>query len=104
MSEKRMNYPYAYVVNGIVQSVSLFCDRPTEDHPFYNSLIPLREYDATILGYRYIGLDDEGYGIVEEVRELIPEPQPTEQEIEQAETNTLIDYNNGLREIELETK
>lgn len=32
------------------------------------------------------------------------EPRPTEQQIEQAETNTLIDYNNCLQEIALETK
>lgn len=32
------------------------------------------------------------------------EPRPTEQQIEQAELSTSIEYNNCLREIEIETK
>ena len=68
-----IRYPYAYIVEDIVQSVSLFCERATNKHPFYNSLVPIREYDESLLCQRYIGLDSDGYGLFEAV------PEPDEQ-------------------------
>ena len=65
---KRMNYPYAQIdENNIVECVSLFWDIIDETHPAYDILIPLREYDESLLGQRYIGRDADGYGIFEVV-------------------------------------
>lgn len=99
--------------DNIVIAVSDLSGEIKESHPMYDSMISIREYDTSLLQHqtdteivthKYVGKDDDGYGIFEEIREPIPEPQPTEQQIEQAETNTLIDYNNCLQEIALETK
>ena len=68
--EKRMNYPYAQIdENNIVTAVSSLWDIINESHPFYDVLIPIREYYLSLLGQRYIGKDDEGYGIFEPVEE-----------------------------------
>lgn len=112
-----MSHFYAQIdSDNIVVGVSDLSGEIKESHPMYDSMIPNRECDASLLQYqtdteivthKYVGKDADGYGIFEEIREPIPpiqEPQPTEQQIGQAETNTLIDYNNCLREIELETK
>ena len=109
-----MSHCYAQLnLDNIVIAVSDLSGEIRESHPMYDSMIRIRDYDTSLLQYqtdteivthKYVCKDEEGYGIFEEIRELIPEPQPTEQEIEQAETNTMIDYNNCLREIELETK
>lgn len=112
-----MSHFYAQInTDNIVIAVSDLSGEIKESHPMYDSMIPIRDYDTSLLQYqtdteivtnKYVGKDDDGYGIFEEIRETIPliqEPQPTAQQIEQAETNTLIDYNNCLREIELETK
>lgn len=110
----RSNYTYAQIdSDNIVIAVSELSGEIKEPHPMCDSMIRIRDYDTSLLQtqtntevvtHKYVGKDEDGYGIFEEIREPIPEPQPTEQEIEQAETNTLIDYNNCLREIELETK
>ena len=88
MSEKRMNYPYAQIDpnTNIVQSVGLFWDIITPDHPGYNVLIPLREYDESLLSQRYIGRDDDGYGLFEVVEPEQSEDEQTERsEDEQTE-------------------
>lgn len=112
-----MSHFYAQInSDNIVIAVSDLSGEIKESHPIYDSMIPIREYDTPLLqtqtdteivSHKYVGKDGGGYGIFEKISEPIPpiqEPQPTEQQIEQAETNTLIDYNNCLREIEIETK
>lgn len=109
-----MSHFYAQInSDNIVIAVSDLSGEIKVSHPMYDLMIPIREYDTSLLQHqtdteivtnKYVGKDGDGYGIFEEIREPIPEPQPTEQQIEQAETNTLIDYNNCLREIEIETK
>ena len=109
-----MSHFYAQIdSDNIVIAVSDLSGEIKESHPMYDAMIHIREYDTSLLQHqtdteivthKYTGKDADGYGIFEEIRETIPEPQPTEQEIEQAETNTLIDYNNCLQEIALETK
>ena len=66
MSEHRINYTYAQIDDeNIVIAVSLFCSIPSESHPLYNYLIPIRKYDITLLGQRYIGLDEDSFGVFE---------------------------------------
>lgn len=75
-----INYPYAQIDdNNIVTVVSLMCSVIQLSHPLYNYLIPIREYDATLLEQRYIGCDSDGYGLFEPV----PEPEePTKEQNE----------------------
>ncbi len=109
-----MSHFYAQIdSHNIVTAVSDLSGEIKESHPMYDSMIRIREYDTSLLQHqtdteivthKYVGNDADGYGIFEEVRAPIPEPQPTEQEIQQAELSTAIDYNNCLREMELDTK
>ena len=109
-----MSHFYAQInSDNIVIAVSDLSGEIKESHPMYDSMIPIREYDTLLLQHqtdteivtnKYVGKDEDGYGIFEDVKEPIPDPQPTEQEIEQAELSTAIDYNNCLQEIALETK
>ena len=109
-----MSHFYAQInSDNIVIAVSDLSGEIKESHPMYDSMIPIREYDTLLLQHqtdteivtnKYVGKDEDGYGIFEDVKEPIPDPQPTEQEIEQAELSTAIDYNNCLREIEMDTK
>ena len=111
----KSNYPYAQIDEEakIVIGVSVLSGIIGESHPMYDSMIRIREHDTSLLQtqtdteivtHKYVGKDADGYGIFDEVREPIPEPQPTEQEIQQAELSTSIEYNNCLREMELDTK
>ena len=114
MSEVRTNYNYAQInILNIVTSISSILEPVPENHPYYDKMIPIRDYDASLLQHqteteiithKYVGKDTDGYGIFEEIREPIPEPQPTEQQIEHADLSTSIEYNNCLREMELDTK
>lgn len=109
-----MSHFYAQIdSDNIVIAVSDLSGEIRESHPMYDSMIRIRDYDTSLLQHKtdteivankYVGKDADCYGVFKEIREPIPDPQPTEQEIEQAETNTLIDYNNCLQEIALETK
>ena len=109
-----MSHFYAQINSeNIVIAVSDLSGEIKESHPMYDSMIPIRNYDTSLLQHqtdteivtnKCVGKDEDGYGIFEDVKEPIPDPQPTEQEIEQAELSTAIDYNNCLREIEMDTK
>lgn len=109
-----MSHFYAQIdSDNIVIAVAELSGEIKESHSMYDSMIPIRKYDTSLLKnqtdteivtHKYVGKDTNGYGIFEEIREPLPEPQPTEQQIEQAELSTTIDYNNCLREIEIDTK
>ena len=76
-----MNYPYAQndKKNNVV-AVSLLWGIIDESHPSYDILIPIREYDITLISQRYIGKDSEGYGIFETVESTETEQEVTENE------------------------
>lgn len=77
MSERRLNYNYAQInFLNIVVSISAMWEPVPENHPYYDKMIPIREYDESLLGMRYIGRDADGYGLFE----AVPEPEQTEQE------------------------
>ncbi|MGN0337910.1 MAG: hypothetical protein ACI4EE_10495 [Lachnospiraceae bacterium] len=109
-----MSHFYAQInSDNIVIAVSDLSGEIAESHPMHDLMIPILEYDTSLLQtqtdteivtHKCVGKDDGGYGIFEEIKEPIPEPQPTEQQIEQAELSTSIEYNNCLREMELDTK
>ena len=72
----------------IVFAVSNLSREITESHPMYDSMIPIREYNASLLQtqtdteivtHKYVGKDDDCYGIFEEIREAIPEQTKAEQ-------------------------
>lgn len=88
MSETRSNYPYAQINpdTKIVEGVSMLWSVIPEDHPYYDIMIPLREYDANLLGQRFIGYDEDGFGIFEVVEEEPTEPEQTEAEQTEADT------------------
>ena len=78
-----MTHFYAQIDSeNIVIAVSNLSDKIKESHPFYDSMILISEYDTTLLQYqtdteivthKYVGNDENGYGIFEEIREAIPE-------------------------------
>lgn len=89
-----MSHFYAQIdSDNIVIAVSELSGEIKESHPMYDSMIPIREYDTSLLQtqtdteivtHKYVGKDENGYGIFEEVREPIPEPidpEPTQDEI-----------------------
>lgn len=83
MSERRTNYNYAQInIVNLVVSLSAMWEPVPENHPLYEKMIPIREYDTTLIGQRYIGRDSDGYGLFEPV----PEPEePTEEQTETVE-------------------
>ena len=75
--ENKSSYPYAQIDdNNIVTSVSMLWNIIKPEHPGYSVLIPISEYDPTIMGKRYTGRDADGYGLFE----AVPEPEQTEPE------------------------
>ena len=77
----------------IVTGVSDLIVEIKESHPFYDSVIPIREYDISLLQHqtdteivthKYVRKDEDGYGIFEEIRDpkIEPiDPEPTQDEI-----------------------
>lgn len=89
-----MSHFYAQIdSDNIVIAVSDFVGEINEYHPMYDSMIPIREYntsllqsqtDTDVVTHKYVGKNEDGYGIFEEIREPIPEPidpEPTQEEI-----------------------
>lgn len=77
MSETRSNCPYAQInaETKIVEGVSMLWSVIPKTHPYYDIMIPLREYNPNLLGQRFTGYNTDGYGLFETVEE-----EPTEQE------------------------
>ena len=85
MSERRLNYNYAQInFLNIVVSISATWEPIPKDHPYYDKMIPIREYDESLLDMCYIGHDADGYGLFEAV---VDESKTSEKsEAEQSET------------------
>lgn len=91
MNERKVNYNYVQInVFNIVVNVSTIHEPVPKNHPYYDRMIPISIYDENLVGMRYIGHDEEGYGLFEPVPGLEQtEPEHTEKEqteSEQSET------------------
>lgn len=66
-----------------------------ESHPLYQTVIPIREYDESLIptqtgtevvAHKYTGKDNEGYGRFEEIIETIPINDSVDQSDVQSES------------------
>ena len=81
MSVKRLNYNYAQInIVNIVVGVSDMCEPVPETQPLYNRMIPIREYNESLIGMRYTGRDADGYGLFEPVEDQTNEQTETVEE------------------------
>lgn len=90
--ERRLNYNYAQIdlLNTVI-AVSSLWEKVPESDTMYNYMIPIRYYDDSLLGQRYIGLDADGYGLFESVEQEQNEAEQTkadQTETEQSESVT----------------
>lgn len=76
-----MSHFYAQIDSeNIVVALSQLSGVICESHPLYKTVVPIREYDETLMPtqtdselitHKYIEKDDDGYGLFEEVRSEI---------------------------------
>lgn len=88
----------------IVYGLSELSNAIEESHPMYDRLIPIREFDMSLLQKqndeelicnKFVELDSEGYGIFEEVSKPLPEIDDIDSEITQDEVNASILLNQA---------
>lgn len=88
----------------IVYGLSELSGAIEESHPMYDCLIPIREFDMSLLQkqndeeliyHKFVELDSEGYGIFEEVSKPLPEIDDDNFELTQDEVNASILLNQA---------